>query len=47
MFVKITSNLTIKTVFIKLEISIIKFIDESFINFTDMLYFIIVANYIK
>ena len=39
MFVKITSNRTIKTVDINLEISNIKVIDESLINFTNILFF--------
>ena len=39
MFGKITSNRTIKTVYISLEISNIKVIDESLINFTNILYF--------
>ena len=47
MFVKITLNCTIKTVYINLEISNIKVIDKSLINFTDILYFMIVANYLK
>ena len=38
MFVKITSNHTIKKVYINLEISNIKVIDKSLINFADMLY---------
>ena len=47
MFVKIASTRTIKTVYVNLEISNIKVINESLINFTESLYFMIVANYIK
>ena len=47
MFVKIASTRTIKTVYVNLEISNIKVINESLINFTERLYFMIVANYIK
>ena len=43
-FVKITLNRTIKTVYLNLEISNIKVIDESLINSTGILYFMIIAN---
>ena len=47
MFVKITLNRAIKRIYINPEISNIKVIDESLINFTDILYFMIVENHIN